>query len=192
MMGLVFYFSSLHFRTQTRPEHEILEFQADVDELLSKCADGYHLIGMDADARVPAGMSGTTGDVDTHDADEAGQTLVGLMARHKYWLPSTYSEIHSGQVETWRHPGGKQSRIDYFGLAGTWGPTQVRTHAWTELDLLCANDDHMATIMELSSRLQVSAAEDRPLQRHNSLDTSRLRDPDVASQLEARLMGGVT
>ena len=187
VLGIIIYLSSLHFPSRTRPASEIMEFRDTVDALLQRCQDGYHLVGMDANARVPAKIEGVTGDLDTADADDMGVALAGLMQRRQYWLPNTYETVHSGRLETWRHPCGQRSRIDYFGIANAWGRVHVRTSAWEALELLNANEDHTALFLELRSSFETGTVARPSLVRQGDLDISQLRDPVVANSLEQRL-----
>ena len=102
------------------------------------------LFGVDANARLPCGFNGVTGEVEHGEPDQYGFDFVEFLANVSLWVPATFSACHSGTSATWRHPHGHTSRIDFLCIGGTASHEGVHSWTDTDFDLLTAADDHGA------------------------------------------------
>ena len=179
-----FYAGSLHRPAQTRPFEERQAFETDLSAFLEECSGSPCLIGMDANGRVPGHADGITGDLLCGDPDHSGVQLVQTIGTFGCWLPSTFSECHHGPTETWTHPGGKRSRIDFSVVSRHFCPHNVCTWAATEIDTLNCNDDHDAVGFHVT--LWQACRGDKPpqLDRKRQYDPRKLRDPAVVQRIE--------
>ena len=179
-----FYAGSLHRPAQTRPFEERQAFEADLSAFLEDCSGSPCLIGMDANGRVPGHADGITGDLLCGDPDHSGVQLVQTIGTFGCWLPSTFSECHHGPMETWTHPGGKRSRIDFPVVSRHFCPYNVCTWAATEIDTLNCNDDHDAVGFHVTLRQACRGDKPPQLDRKCQYDPRKLRDPAVVQRIE--------
>ena len=70
----------------------------------------------DFNARMGRHVDEITGDRLCDKTNDNGERFEALLQRHSIWLPSTYSTLHSTRDDTWVHPRGHRSRLDYIGL----------------------------------------------------------------------------
>ena len=93
------------------------------------------IVGIDANARVPAEYLQTTGGLLFGEPDDPGWQFVEVSGSNDLWLPSTCSCRHHGGSATWTHSGGNESRIDYIAVeAGLM--QQLQRPEW-QLTLTC-------------------------------------------------------
>ena len=177
ILGLVVYLSSLHFPSATRPIEEIHGFRRAVD---AECCHGHHIIGADANARVPKEMAGVTGGMEAGDPDPAGYAFTELLCQHGYWLPSTFDDIHSAKVETWRHLSGKAKSHRLFCIRRQLALRSGRDVLMARGDLLCAHDDHIGMFMRLRCKMIAKERQRPALVRGTNLDLRALKDPRIA------------
>ena len=178
------YLASVHRPAQTRPLEEQVAFAAELEAVLEKVGGHPCIAGMDANGRVPPSFDAVTGDLQCGDADRSGLELVGLLSAHGLWFPSTFSACHEGALETWTHPGGKRSRIDFPVLSHHFTEQDARTWAAAEIDTLNPNDDHDAVGMRV--RLVQPCQGRRPpqLDRRRKFDSRKLKEPEVLSKID--------
>ena len=70
----------------------------------------------DFNARLGRSMEASIGDRLCERTNDNGERMEAILRNHSLWLPSTYSSIHASHDETWTHPRGHKSRLDYIGL----------------------------------------------------------------------------
>ena len=169
--------------TQTRPAEERAAFANELEAVLEKAGSLPCLIGWDANACVATLADQVTGDLQCGEADQSGIDLVNLLAAHGCWLPSTFSTCHGGARETWTHPGGKRSRVDFPVVGQHFNARNIRTWAAVEINTLNCNDDHDAVGMHVT-RLQPCRGRCSPLlDRRKQFDPRKLREPEVIQKV---------
>ncbi|CAE7210890.1 unnamed protein product, partial [Symbiodinium microadriaticum] len=61
------------------------------------------------------------GDLVWSSAHGAPAGLEGILADQDLWIPSTFSQCHTGNHDTWLSPSGTTgARLDYFAVAASW------------------------------------------------------------------------
>ena len=178
------FLASMHRPAQTRPVEERTAFTADLEAVLEAAGGFPCIIGMDANGRVPADMDLVTGDLQCGEADQSGLDLVQLLSAYGFWMPSTFSACHDGAMETWTHPGGKRSRIDFPVLSRHFDAQCVQTWAAVELDTLNSNDDHDAVGISVTLVQPCQCGKPPQLDRGKKYDPRKLRDPAVMSRID--------
>ena len=101
-------------------------------------------IGIDANARLPCGFAQVTGSVEHGDPDPLGYQLAEFLSELELWAPATFAEFHSGESATWKHALGRTSRIDFIFLGRDPPATNVTSWVASDIDLVTANEDHLA------------------------------------------------
>lgn len=79
----------------------------------------------------------------------AKQMNCGLMV--ETWVPSTFSECHSGDHNTWFHANGAAARLDYVTLSYDFKKTAVQTWVSQDVDLSIIRLDHSLVCCRLDS-----------------------------------------
>lgn len=70
-----------------------------------------------------------------------GERLGGFCVDNRFWIPSTFPELHVGTPFTWTHPRGGQARIDYVLLSeGPW--TSITSYVDLSIVTSNASRDH--------------------------------------------------
>ncbi len=88
-----------------------------LDEFLNKYRrKGRTILLGDFNARMGRHVDEITGDRLCDKTNDNGERFEALLQRHSIWLPATYSTLHSTRDDTWVHPRGHRSRLDYIGL----------------------------------------------------------------------------
>ena len=178
------YFASFHRPSQTRPWEERQSFDDQLARTLERIKQWPCICGIDANARVPLCHEGVTGEVRCGEADDAGSCLASILANADFWLPSTFAACHHGSSETWTHPTGKRSRIDFLIVSRHFDVELVRTWAATEIDLLNINDDHDAVGGCIRLRQHTGGQVPPLMNRRRQYDPRELRRPEVIMQVE--------
>ena len=143
-------------------------------------------MGCDANGRTPAWYSHVTGDRLVGEPDSPGFALCEVADAHALWLPSTFSECHSGPDFTHVHPSGAPSRIDYFALSASPAECHVRTWVDKTIDLLNTQADHFALCMDLRM-VRIGAGGETIRCRKKRNDIRRLQEPVIRDRVCARL-----
>ena len=98
--------------------------------------------------------------------------MMDFLRTFDLFLPSTFVEMHNGPQETWRHPSGCMSRLDYIALQQSSWSSIVST-SWVHLDAGNATPDHFATGVRLQ-HVWTSSLRKRP---QRAIDWEALREP---------------
>ena len=61
-------------------------------------------------------MDDAIGDRLCDRTNDNGERFEVILQNHSLWLPATFSSLHTTRDETWTHPRGHKSRLDYVGL----------------------------------------------------------------------------
>ena len=70
----------------------------------------------DFNARLGRGIDTIIGDRLCSRSNDNGERFEEVLENYAIWLPSTFSSLHATSDDTWRHPRGHRSRLDYIGL----------------------------------------------------------------------------
>ena len=143
-------------------QQERLEFLQLLEQGLVQHANATIVVGgIDANARLPCDVAGTTGGLEFDDPDESGRMLVAILARCKLWVPSTFVELHNGPDATYRHPSGSLHRIDYLLLGGRAVAQQLWSRVADDFDTANHNDDHWAVELHVGGTVNATTRVER-------------------------------
>lgn len=97
-----------------RKEHWWQKF----DTLLNRYRRRGRIIVMgDFNARLGRGIEAIIGNRLCDSSNDNGERFEEVLENYALWLPSTFSSsFHVTSDDTWRHPRGHRSRLDYIGL----------------------------------------------------------------------------
>ena len=99
------------------------------------------------------------------------------------WLPSTFTDMHTGDNGTWRHPSGLWRRIDYIALPSGWRQSAVQSWVDHEIDLNQQTTDHLA----VGCKVWLTWAKTRSGAKAK-LDFRPLSDPQVRTVMHEKIM----
>ena len=83
------------------------------------------------------------GDLVWSSAHGATAGLEGILADQDLWVPSTFSQCHTGSHDTWLSPSGTTgARLDYFAVSASWFVPDNNSWVDTSLDWGQSRVDH--------------------------------------------------
>ena len=185
--GFQLHLASLHIPQQNAGDAERLKMIRVLQDIAETAGTHWCIMGVDANARVPQNIEGTTGEVSCGECDAAGQFFVSCLQEQRLWLPTTFADIHSGSSATWTHAGGKTSRIDFFVLNSQFEHASISTSVCHDFDMLNARDDHFAIQLSLEQLVWAEVKGARRLKRGSELDFKALEDPVIRCSFEKQL-----
>eukprot|EP00439_Symbiodinium_sp_Y106_P067975 s1272_g11.t1 len=130
------------------------------------------LVGIDLNGRPPTGVFGVTGELQCGEADRNGHLAVQMFEQLGLWLPSTLTELHDGQSETYCHPQGTLHRIDFIAIGGSSTMIDVASQVCTSFDTGCERDDHWP--VQLEFRCSIASGCSRRQAQRPRFDTAKL------------------
>ena len=87
------------------------------DRLLNKFKrKGRVVLLGDFNSRLGRSVDDAIGDRLCDRTNDNGERFEIILQNHSLWLPATFSSLHTTRDETWTHPRGHKSRLDYVGL----------------------------------------------------------------------------
>ena len=114
---------------------ELQQWWKQVDVQLRMCLNWPVISLIDANSSVGLPSSDSIGDFGATQENIAGAWFHEWLIRNKYWVPSTFSECHSGDHNTWFHANGAAARLDYVTLSHDFKNTAVQTWVAQDVDL---------------------------------------------------------
>ena len=121
------------------------------------------LAGVDANARLPPSFAHATGALEFGKHDDAGLEVAEILEATGMTAPSTFMEFHRGDSQTWKHPKGGLSRIDFVFVGGQAATRNTCTWTDFDFDLVQGNDDHwMASLQACFQMKWQRCAKSRP------------------------------
>ena len=183
--GSFLHLASVHVPQQNRDPLERQAVLTIIATFAQAAADHVCIVGVDANARLPAYFQDVTGGCIFAEHDDAGVDLAQLLHAHGLWVPTTFEAVHSGDTATWVHPGGKRSQIDYFLANNHLQHTAWATRVNAQFDLLNPRDDHSVLEARVTCILPGCTEGRRKLKRNMGLDLRALDQPEVRARLEA-------
>ena len=136
-------------------EIDVQRWWNDLQEKIDKAGNGLETILLiDANSRVG---SSTTENIGDHQAEEesfGGDKLHAVLKQSHIWLPSTFRMCQTGPGSTWRHPSGKESRIDFIGLPMSWKTLWCRTFVVQDFSITSSDYDHLPVVGEVQGHMQ--------------------------------------
>ena len=136
------------------------------------------ICGCDFNARLPATMPPHVGDLLCEKGNPNTPALQDLLCSCRMLLPATFSDMHNGPQDTWRHSTGKTARLDYIAVhLDVWDSLQ--SSAWAHLDAGNAIMDHSAVRLRLQLHWK-STLRRKPLR---SIDWEQVRAPQNREKL---------
>ena len=187
MAGQKVHSASLHIPQQNRDADErnaMLDCLRNISRL---SAHHWLFVGVDANSRVPGSHDDVTGTAVMQEADAAGINFVQVLQQERLWLPNTYNEVHHGPIETWVHPTGKRSQIDFFITNHNLQRCSAQSCVCHDFDLLNTRDDHFPLEIQVEQTVIAQPAVNRKLKRGLDLDLRALDCLDVKRRFEVAL-----
>ncbi|CAE7209294.1 unnamed protein product [Symbiodinium sp. CCMP2456] len=111
--------------------------------------EDFLIVAGDLNASVGSEISDAIGGLAAEKEDEAGECVRNFARDFQLWLPSTFSDIHTGATHTYQQKkSGKLCRPDYVLLPEAWAKGQILS--WTDPEIHAAhvNQDHTATVVD--------------------------------------------
>ena len=131
------------------------------------------ICGCDFNARMPTMHLPFVGDSVCEKGNSNTQPLLEFLQAFGLFLPATFTEIHNGPNETWRHPSGQVARLDYVAIQQILWDTVVST-AWANVDAGNAIVDHSPVALYLTKHWQTSLRK----MKHKAIDWEQVRAPE--------------
>ena len=120
-------------------------------KLISTHRRGVHVIALiDANATWAGPANEQLGELYEEAPNNKTLLFADFVAQHELFAPSTFLDCQTGPWFTWTHARtGKEHRIDYVLLPGSWACSWVQT--WTDSSVTVghAGVDHTATVAEV-------------------------------------------
>ena len=138
---------------------ELQQWWKQVDVQLRMCPNWPVISLIDANSRVGLPSSDSIGDFGATQENIAGAWFHEWLIRNKYWMPSTFSECHSGDHNTWFHANGAAARLAYVTLSQDFKNTAVQTWVSQDVDLSITRLDHLL----VSCRLDIWISDDKSM-----------------------------
>ncbi|CAE7241174.1 unnamed protein product [Symbiodinium sp. CCMP2592] len=121
------------------------EFLKDLHDTLAPLRGAHVLLGgLDLNGRPPGSYEQVTGDLDFGAPDDTGKEAAAAFHSLGLWMPSTFSQFHTGESHTFRHPQGQLHRLDFVVQGGKLEVHEVGSRVLYELDAGGSSDDHWA------------------------------------------------
>ena len=185
--GQTIHVASMHLPQQNRDVTERAEMEMRLVEIAKKAGSHICLIGIDANARVPPSFFDATGSLVPQEPDDAGVQFAAILRQETLWAINTYESVHQGSLETWVHPGGKQSQIDFVLSNHNLPKTCVSSFINHGFDLLNVRDDHFALEVNVDFTFFDVDVDRKKLRRGMGWDLRALDCPDVQASLAAAI-----
>ena len=175
--GFSVVFASLHAPHRAVEANFIPDWWQETSRLCREIRAGRTMfVGGDFNASVGSETSCSIGDVDPDVQDFAGGCLHEFLAQVDGWLPSTFSEHHSGQSWTYKHKRGEATaRIDFVVLPMAWRCSQVTSWVASHIHARHVALDHLAVICE--AQVLVHGIRGRQAPSRRKIDVKALCEP---------------
>ncbi|CAE7365840.1 unnamed protein product [Symbiodinium sp. CCMP2592] len=106
------------------------------------------LMGIDLNGRPPPNFGAVTGGLTCGEVDATGTQAAKVFEKGRLWMPSTYTQYHTGPSVTFCHPSGQKHRIDFVCLGGKAASTGAHSCINHHLDVATSHDDHFVVQLE--------------------------------------------
>ena len=141
-----------------RGDTDILQWWHDLTVILQGRPQVGPLILLgDANAHLGSVLAEGIGGLAPDIEDTAGSALRELCNRFGLFLPSTFSDFHTGDSTTFIGHWNLGSRVDYIALPCEWSAGVTLSSTCPDFDLLTDGVDHVAVQVELSLCVQPRA-----------------------------------
>ncbi|CAE7795803.1 unnamed protein product, partial [Symbiodinium sp. CCMP2456] len=146
--GLQVLFVSLHAPVAGSPGRQ--EWWKSLFERILRFRRGAAVVlAGDYNAGFSTQLSGLVGDLVWPTKHDTPAGLLAILQQCGLWVPSTFSECHSGQHETWVSPSGTSgARLDYFSLPTYWGVAPKSTWIDASIDWGQSRADHYGLVVQ--------------------------------------------
>ena len=136
------------------------------------------ICGCDFNSRLPETVLPHVGDLLCAKGNPNTPAFLAFLKDCNLVLPSTFSDMHNGPQDTWRHSSGKTARLDYVAVRhAAWD--SMTSSAWPHLDAGNAIPDHSA----VSLRLQLSWSSYVKQNPMKMIDWEQVRAPQNRDQV---------
>ena len=147
---------------------------AQLDDILRRLHTNDLIIcGCDFNARMPNARLPHVGDLLCEKGNANTTFLESILGNFNLFLPSTFSELHNGPSETWRHSSGQVARLDYIAVRQASWDTLVSS-AWAKIDAGNAIPDHYAVALHATKSWRTCLRH----QPRRSIDWEQVRAPE--------------
>ncbi|OLQ12453.1 hypothetical protein AK812_SmicGene3619 [Symbiodinium microadriaticum] len=175
-------FVACHAPTATHPERD--EWWKQFADLLSFTIQGDKVVVLgDLNSRLTLPVKGRIGDLLWEDDHPPPDPFFRVLQLGDLWVPSTYTECHSGPSHTWIAPGGAStSRIDYVLLPADWWVPPGTSSVLYHVDFGQTGLDHFAVSVEVHQRCSDRLHFTKPAKR---FDVAQACQPESAGVVQA-------
>ena len=140
---------------------DIKEWWQRMRKMLRDKAEGWPVIfGIDTNGRVGSIESRCISSYQGSQETEGGAQMHQLCIEAEVICPSTFEKMQIGPGETWRHPGGKSSRIDYIGIPMSWASCTITARVAQEMACTQHLYDHSPAIVKVEGRCWTKCIEE--------------------------------
>ena len=137
------------------PETVVRQWWRGVTEIVEKNGNGAEkILLLDANSRVGSICSQHVGSHQAEGETIGGHELHELAKTTSTWLPATFDTCQWGPGFTWRHPTGKDGRIDFIAIPESWKGLQVSTNVVHGFSLSASEFDHLPILAEVHGHLK--------------------------------------
>eukprot|EP00435_Cladocopium_sp_Y103_P041613 s1445_g11.t1 len=136
----------------------------------------------DANTRVGAEPCSAIGSFQSDQTSSATEGFVHFVRTQGLLLPATFANYQRGDGATWRHSGGKWSRIDYIGLPNAWHFDHCIAEICEAIDPSLCKEDHLVPTVHVRRSFPIYGTTARPSRlklRLSQVDPSLLNQMSV-------------
>eukprot|EP00435_Cladocopium_sp_Y103_P034123 s1574_g8.t1 len=116
----------------------------------------------DANTRVGAEPCSAIGSFQSDQTSSATEGFVHFVRTQGLLLPATFANYQRGDGATWRHSGGKWSRIDYIGLPSAWHFDPCIAEICSDIDPSLCKEDHLVPTVHVRRSCPIYGTPVRP------------------------------
>ncbi|CAE6971530.1 unnamed protein product, partial [Symbiodinium sp. CCMP2592] len=104
---------------------------------------------LDANSRLGSVCTAAVGGHDAETECAVGTIFHEFLHSVQCFVPSTFSQHHTGQSWTWVSPSipPVYRRLDYIGVPSGWDGCDIKTSVWTSIEALQPRQDHFPVIL---------------------------------------------
>ena len=142
----------LHVPHDGTDETKRLEWWQEFEQLVQRFRNAGTAVFLgDLNARFGEPVQGRVGCRTCSSTSKNAHSFLDVLESVDGWLPSTFSDYHSGQDWTWTHPrgGGRTARLDYIAVEKA--PCLIPLESWVEKDINTSLTvrDHESVILDV-------------------------------------------
>ena len=171
----------VHAPYQKAGDCEPAEWWQSMADLVQRTDQSKPLVVLgDFNARFGSVLSDAISDHHPELESDTGHEAHAFLLQNRVFLPSTFSNMHVGDSQTWISPSGKGARLDFVGLPYMWKDfaicSQVNSHS---IDIGLKRHDHFPVLVQIT---MCTEGYDKPGNCMPKLHPQKLNDPFLANR----------